>query len=593
MRAIMIMFDTLRRKSLPPYGNDWIKAPNFERLQKKTVTFDNFYAGSLPCMPARRELHTGRYNFLHRSWGPIEPFDNSTPEILKQEGIYTHLVTDHSHYWEDGGATYQTRYSSWEGFRGQEGDRWKPRLGEVDIPEQLETVKSGTSFKQNWVNRKYQKSKENFSSYKTFKAGLDFIESNKEEDNWFLQIEAFDPHEPFYVPDKFKELYSHDYNGKYFDWPSYQPTTEKKEEIEHVNYEYAASVSMCDNYLGKVLDMMDKYNMWENTMLIINTDHGFLLGEHGWWGKNIQPFYDEIVHLPFFIWDPRHKIKNERRDSLAQTIDIAPTLLDYFEIDIPDNMQGESLSPVVENNEQVRESALFGVHGGHVNITDGKYVYMKGPQFSDNEPLFEYTLMPTNMRNFFDVENLKKANLTEEFNFADKIPLLKVPTETIMSSYRFGDKLFDLETDPEQNKNIEDLDLEIKMIELLRKAMISSEAPDEQYERLGIHKNRNLTRDELIIQKEKKENSLQIDIGEEISIDKKAKQQLLFVKSMLTEELKYKLEEEVRQICKRKNKNYIDEEISMKVADNLLEELNLGDKKQMVLKLVEFANKDK
>lgn len=212
----MIMFDTLRKNALPSYGNEWIKAPNFKRLQEKTVTFDNFYAGSLPCMPARRELHTGRYNFLHRSWGPLEPFDDSMLEILKNNGTYAHLITDHSHYFEDGGCTYHNRYNSWEGFRGQEGDRWKAHIGDIEIPKQLETVKSGVSFKQNWVNRMYQQKEEDLSAYKTFKAGLDFIEINKTEDNWFLQIECFDPHEPFYTPQKYKDLYTHEYKGKYF-----------------------------------------------------------------------------------------------------------------------------------------------------------------------------------------------------------------------------------------------------------------------------------------------------------------------------------------------------------------------------------------
>jgi hypothetical protein len=81
MRAIMVMFDSLNRHMLPPYGAEWVHAPNFERLYERTVTFDNSYVGSMPCMPCRRELHTGRYNFLHRSWGPLEPFDDSVPEI--------------------------------------------------------------------------------------------------------------------------------------------------------------------------------------------------------------------------------------------------------------------------------------------------------------------------------------------------------------------------------------------------------------------------------------------------------------------------------------------------------------------------------
>ena len=87
MKAIMVMFDSLRRDLLPPYGCDWVHAPNFRRLAEHAVTFDNHYVGSLPCMPARRELHTGRHNFLHRGWSPLEPFDDSMPELLKKSGV--------------------------------------------------------------------------------------------------------------------------------------------------------------------------------------------------------------------------------------------------------------------------------------------------------------------------------------------------------------------------------------------------------------------------------------------------------------------------------------------------------------------------
>lgn len=98
MKAIMLIFDSLNRHMLPPYGCDWVHAPNFERLAARSITFDNAYVGSMPCIPARRELHTGRYNFLHRSWGPLEPFDDSMPQLLKDHGVHTHLVSDHGHY---------------------------------------------------------------------------------------------------------------------------------------------------------------------------------------------------------------------------------------------------------------------------------------------------------------------------------------------------------------------------------------------------------------------------------------------------------------------------------------------------------------
>ncbi|WP_125615132.1 hypothetical protein [Actinomadura sp. WAC 06369] len=99
--------------------------PAFPRLAARTVTFDNCYAGSVPCCPPAGAAY-GAYNSLHRGWGPLEPFDDSMPQMLTENRVYTHLVTDHRHYWEDGGATHHGRYRTFEFFRGQEGDGASP-----------------------------------------------------------------------------------------------------------------------------------------------------------------------------------------------------------------------------------------------------------------------------------------------------------------------------------------------------------------------------------------------------------------------------------------------------------------------------------
>ena len=122
MKAVFVLFDSLNRHMLGPYGGTRVPTPNFDRLAARCVTFDRHYVGSLPCMPARRDILSGRLNFLHRSWGPMEPFDNAFPDLLHQAGVYSHLITDHFHYWEDGGATYHNRYDSYEFVRGQEGE---------------------------------------------------------------------------------------------------------------------------------------------------------------------------------------------------------------------------------------------------------------------------------------------------------------------------------------------------------------------------------------------------------------------------------------------------------------------------------------
>lgn len=500
----MVMFDSLNRRLLPPYGCDWTEAPNFTRLAKHTVTYDNCYAGSMPCMPARRELHSGRYNFLHRSWGPLEPFDDSMPELLKTNGVYTHLVTDHQHYWEDGGATFHGRYSSYEFFRGQEGDPWKGQVADPPVPESVLGLKALKSelWRQDWVNRQFLGEESAHPQTLTFDAGLDFINTNRDQDNWFLQIETFDPHEPFFSYADYKQHYDDRYQGAHFDWPDYAKVTEHADVVEHARLEYASLMTMCDHSLGRVLDVMDSQNMWEDTLLIVCTDHGFMLGEHGWWGKNVQPWYDETIHTPLFIWDPRSQTSGTRSDALVQTIDFAPTLLGFFGVPATPDMQGESILEVHDWQPTTRETALFGVFGGHACITDGRYVYMRASTDASNKPLLEHTLMPTQMRGFLPTDALRQANLGEPFSFTKGMPVLKIPARSFVSPWLFGTLLFDLETDPEQEHPIADDDLELRLATALRDQLIDTDAPAEQYQRLGLPRVGTLTNEHLLVREQ-------------------------------------------------------------------------------------------
>ena len=495
MKAIMIMFDTLNRRMLPPYGNDWVHAPNFLRLAERTAVFDRCYVGSMPCMPARRELHTGRYNFLHRGWTPLEPFDDSMPEILKNNGIYTHLVTDHQHYWEDGGATYHNRYSSYEFIRGQEGDFWKALVEpKVDIPFNSRGLDDPTfvedSWKQDWINRSYMPAPEDQPQARTFGAGMEFIRDNHAADNWYLQIETFDPHEPFFSHQEFKNLYPRIFDEApprlAFDWPSYKPLTESPEYVQHMRYQYAALLSMCDRYLGRVLDLMDELELWNDTLLIVCTDHGFMLGEHDWWAKNRQPWYQELAHTPLFIWDPRSGVAGERRDSLVQMIDMPATLLEYFGIALPPDMQGVPLADTVACDTLVRDAALFGIHGGHVNCTDGRYVYMRAPANPTNEPLFEYTLMPLRIRSRFAMTDLQDIQLAEPFTFTKGSRTMKIPARAWPDAHAFGTLLFDVEADPGQENPLDNPAIETLMIERLLRLMQENDSPLEQFQRLGL-----------------------------------------------------------------------------------------------------------
>lgn len=493
MKAIMVMFDSLNRHMLPPYGCDWVHAPNFQRLAERSATFDQSYVCSMPCMPARRDLHTGRPNFLHRAWGPLEPFDASMPRMLAEAGISSHLVSDHQHYWEAGGATYHTQYSSWQFFRGQEGDVWMGQVADPPKPHAHGRNADNERWphRQDLINRQFMRRTEDQPQSKTFAAGIDFMRRNSNEDGWFLQIETFDPHEPFFTQRAYQDLYRDligDRSGPLFDWPSYGAVRESAELVEQCRGHYAALLSMCDASLGNVLDEMDRLDLWDDTLLVVWTDHGFLLGEHDMWAKVHVPWYEEMAHTPFFMWDPRSRVAGQRRSSLVQpSIDLAPTLLDFFGLERDEHMLGHGLGEVVAEDRSVREAAIFGHHGGQVNATDGRYVYMRSPATEDNAPLYNYTLMPTHMRSAFSLDELAAAAYVPGFPHMRGCSVLRTDAGGRWPSQRtYGNLLFDLQEDPHEQTPLDDAAVEQQMIDHMTRLMRACDAPQEQYARLGL-----------------------------------------------------------------------------------------------------------
>ena len=230
--------------------------------------------------------------------------------------------------------------------------------------------------------------------------------------------------------------------------------------------------------------------MWQDTMLIVATDHGFLLGEHGWWAKNRPLFYEELSHTPLFIWDPRTGAAGERRKALVQTIDLAPTLLSYFGVPIPPDMQGHDLQTVLQQDIPVRDAALFGMFGAHVCVTDGRWVYMRADR--PGTALYDYTLLPLHQRAMYAPEELQKLTLHEPFSFTKGCRTLKIAMpkdfypcmSTAPEENR--DALFNLQTDPKQEHPIKDLIQEQRMINLMCRLMKENDAPAEQYARIGL-----------------------------------------------------------------------------------------------------------
>lgn len=501
MRAVFVLFDSLNRLALGCYGGTAVPTPNFDRFAARALTFDNHYVGSLPCMPARRDLHTGRLNFMHRSWGPLEPFDNSMPELLKNAGVYTHLVTDHFHYFEDGGATYHSRYSTWDFVRGQEYDTWKAL-----VQPPLERFRKEYSSKhynganqanrlQHQVNREFIREEKDFPAVQCFERAFEFLDNNRDADNWLLHLECFDPHEPFYTPKRFREGLKTNYDGPILDWPKYAPVTESEDEIAEIRANYAALVAMCDEYFGKLLDYFDVNNLWDDTCLILTTDHGYLLSEHNWWAKNVMPYYEEISHIPLMVHHPDLGArKGTRTNVVTQTPDLMPTILGLFGQDVPPEVCGTSVFELAGKEDSER-SVIFGMFGGAIGVTDGRYTCFLYPPDLDDENLREYTLMPTHLHSFFSHAELKTAELHEAMDFTKGLPVLGIRALNDARRPPGGDRkhflsfktaLYDNVADPYQQTPLDAPEVEKRLKDTIATVLRMHSATPEFFDWMGL-----------------------------------------------------------------------------------------------------------
>jgi hypothetical protein len=119
-----------------------------------------------------------------------------------------------------------------------------------------------------------------------------------------------------------------------------------------------------------------------------------------------------------------------------------------------------------------------------VNVTDGRYVYYRSPVDPHNGPLFQYTHMPTNMRGHIGREPLQRVQLAEPFGFTRGCPTMKIPTPRQWTGG--GSLLFDLQSDPQQQRPLTDPKIENRMIDHMIRLMGQTDAPTEQYARMGL-----------------------------------------------------------------------------------------------------------
>lgn len=493
MKTIFVVLDTLRTDFLQPYGNTWVQTPNIQRLAERSIRLDNHWVGSLPCMPARREFMTGRHNFLERGWGPLEPFDDVLPHLLRQvqpTPVFSHLITDHYHYFYLGGEGHNNSFTTWQFERGQENDFW---ISRVDLPALPEAMGRNAKMPQNALNRLAQREEADFSGPRCIQHAVRWLDDNHAGDNWFLQVELFDPHEPFYAVPVYLDLYGDDWDGPLYDWPDYGVVKDDPRAIAHIRTCYAALLTMTDRWLGRLWDKLDQYDLWKDSIVVLTTDHGTMLGEHDYWMKNEMPVYNEIARIPLIVHLPGSPRAGSGTSALTQTTDLMPTFLDYYGAPPPPHLHGTSLRPVLEDDTLVHDSIIYGYFGKALNATDGRYTYFRNPVQAEST-VYAYTAMPSGFHGFLPREQLAEAETGRFLGHTYNIPVYKIPMKgqaPLGSVNAAGDyvpfhELFDLAADPSQQHRLNDTETEQRFVQFMRAHLERVKAPKENFERLGL-----------------------------------------------------------------------------------------------------------
>jgi len=314
-------------------------------------------------------------------------------------------------------------------------------------------------------------------------------------------IDSFDVHEPFHVPPPYDTMYDPDFVGEWSIWNKYGPVdTYPPEIVKHIRAQYAGKVTMLDKWMGLVLDRMDRYGLWDNTMLIVTSDHGHHLGEHGWIGKNKPPLYRHMTNIPLFISMPgMAPEKGSRASWLTSQIDIYPTVAEALGLEIPEGYvyHGYSLLPLLRGEvDKVRDCAHTAYFGFPVAITDGRWVLHKHPVRPDNSPLYTYGI---NLEAFHkrSKDPYVKGETGRFLPYTDAI-VYRVPVkqrsafepETDAEKEETKDLLFDLEVGEDDSQNqLQTHPEEAKRLqEMLAAEFQRIQAPEEQYERLGLNR---------------------------------------------------------------------------------------------------------
>ena len=374
---LFISIDDFRPK-ISSYGETKMITPNIDKLASEGLQFNNAYTNIAVCGASRASIMTGirpsekRFNDFSTRASVDTPNAIPLNRIFKENGYETISYGKIYHHKDD----FQEYWTEKDGGQIQSDFQDPISIARIENAERGEYGKKQPTFEYPDVDD-YA-----YNDGKITKKAINKLKALKSKNKpFFMAIGYVSPHLPFIQPKKYWDMYDHD-AIKLAD-NSFQPKNSPDIAIEaqhnsaemrknyldipengklddslarNLIHGYYASVTYMDALIGELIKALDDLGLRENTTIVFWSDHGYFLGEHGFWCKHST--FEEAVKIPFIISSPNH-IKNKTTASFTELVDVYPTLCEIANIKAPTYLQGESLIPVLENPSTILKTEVY------------------------------------------------------------------------------------------------------------------------------------------------------------------------------------------------------------------------------------------
>lgn len=376
---VLLITDTFRYDNLGQRAKRALRTPELDRFAGERATeIEQYYIGSFPTIPQRTDLATGILGWPHYGWQPLDlSSPNHIASLLRRAGYASQLLCDCPHLFN---ARFQHGFDAAFQHRGQEGDLALLHLNDpitgIMAPDKTRTRPPFRGHPlvdtHAWMNRQPRCEADLFPA-KTGMTAIRRLEENYTANPFFLWVDFFDPHEPWDAPEYLVRRYDPDYVGPPMLHPNYGPSDAyTPEELHNLWAHYAAESELVDRWIGRVLQKIDDLALWDNTIVVVTSDHGMSLGEHERTGKSnlhdsdprYWPIYPEVGHALLLLASASIPA-GQRLDLLAQPIDLLPTLCELAGVTVqpPAPVQGRSFARALYTGDiQHREVVVSGCH---------------------------------------------------------------------------------------------------------------------------------------------------------------------------------------------------------------------------------------